>query len=251
MVNFQLCLSLSEDEFLEGLKNDKFKDYIAEEKYDGCRCIARADRGNVILMGRHGILDYPEIKTHLSNKFKYQQVVLDGEIVCGNSFNDLQNCKNNGLKPEFIVFDVLFINYADVRHLSLRERLGILNALRIDKDLKITEYVEDLITLYKKAKSEGKEGIVLKPLNSGYSGERRDWIKIKYFKNAELKVIKYEVNNKGIRAEDEQGNAVQIASDVEKVRKEIDEKGSCNILIQYLEQTKDKRYRFISFRGIK
>ena len=52
-----------------------------------------------------------------------------------------------------------------------------------------------------------------------------------------MKAVKYSVNNAGIRVEDELNNAVQIAGNNSlEVKREIDNKGFCDIVIQYLEK---------------
>jgi len=77
-------------------------------------------------------------------------------------------------------------------------------------------------------------------------------LKVKFFQEEEFEAISYTINPKGIRVEDKNGNSCQISNgDNVTIRKLIDKNGKAIIYIQFLEKTKDNKYRFPSYRGFK
>ena len=124
--------------------------------------------------------------------------------------------------------------------------------VNINKLLAI-EQMNDLKWLYEFVVQEQKEGLIIKDLNARYEGKRGwNWIKVKNFKEDTIIIDNFTINNAGIRATDSKGNAVQIAGRHSKaVKEKIALNGSCEIIVQYLEKTKDGKMRFISFRGLK
>ena len=126
----------------------------------------------------------------------------------------------------------------------------MLNSL-YGEQLDIARYYE-IFEVLEKARNDGREGIVLKKMDSKYIGNRsNDWLKCKFFKETEIVLQSYTPNNAGIRCEDAQQNAVQISGEQHKEVKEfLDNDGECEVYIQYLEKTKDGRLRFPSYRGL-
>jgi ATP-dependent DNA ligase len=260
---FMLCESIREDA-LNKLKGD----YLANEKYDGERIIAIVIDSDVLLMNRRGKIcnfHFSEIVEELK---KLPNCILDGEIISfDEKFETLQSraLTKNPYKQEeltktipcvYKVFDILKFGNDDLRQLPLRQRLKYitinLNAFEFLSHIEFCEY-DDISFILDKVKRKEGEGIVIKEMNSYYEGRRSDkWIKCKLFVEGELKVIKYQVNNAGIRAEDSEGNAVQVAGyHTQELKDKIDKDGSAVIIIQYLSRTKEGRYRFPSYRGLK
>ncbi|CAK0746984.1 hypothetical protein CCP1ISM_2600002 [Azospirillaceae bacterium] len=154
------------------------------------------------------------------------------------------------------MFDILKINGEDLTKKTLKERKKYLENFKELENIKVLDFVEgeSIITLWEWTKKENKEGIILKLKKSPYEFRRSNsWKKLKNFKEEELRIIRYTINNAGIRAEDKELNAVQIAGTQSKeVKKQIDEKGYCDIMIQYLDKSEmTNRYRMPSYRGMK
>lgn len=106
--------------------------------------------------------------------------------------------------------------------------------------------------MLEQAHKEDREGVVVKALNMPYLHKRsRAFLKCKFFEETTIKICRYTENPKGIRAEDDEGNALQIAgSQCEEVKRLLDTQKEVEINIQFLEKTIEGRYRFISYRGL-
>jgi bifunctional non-homologous end joining protein LigD len=166
-------------------------EWIFEIKWDGYRALAFIDRREVTLKSRNNVLwntHFSEIVTHLK-KIK-DSVILDGEIVVldpkGKSqFQLLQNYykERKGILV-YCVFDLLYHNGKDLRHLPLFQRKKMLELLLTKASLPFVHYsshVEEKGELFfKKAAQANLEGIIGKNRHSTYQSKRsRDWVKIK------------------------------------------------------------------------
>lgn len=255
--DFMLCESTREED-LYAFKNEG--NWKANIKFDGERIVVIKNNDDVFLLNRAGRIKnqiYPEVIPSIK-KIK-GNFILDGEVITTNGiFNSLQHRSNLSDKNKierakidypikYMVFDLLFFE-KDIRQMPLKERIKLLQDNFGDK-LNLVEYQEIDVAL-NFAKEHKLEGIVIKYMPSIYEGKRsKYWIKMKLFKETPFKAISYTINNAGIRVEDNLQNACQISGQQHiEVRNEIDDKGFCDIVIQYLEKTKDERYRFISFK---
>ena len=273
---FQLCGITTESEFIEnGYAINSYggdKDYYtANIKFDGERIMAKCEDGEVILINRNKRAcnsNFSEIVDELK-KLK-GNFILDGEIISqDDDFNKLQRraltkdkAKQKELIKEipvcFVVFDILKYDNVNIGREDLKDRIKyfekfneLIDELKIDKELiKIAEFLSPK-EMYDKAKAEKREGIVLKHLNYSYrEGRTSIWYKLKFFKEEVFEAISYTENPKGIRVEDKEGNSCQISnSDYHKIKEQINKDGKSLINIQFLEKTKDNRYRFPSYRG--
>jgi len=260
---FQLCESITEEE-MKGLDRERYK---ANEKYDGTRVMTIKKGTDIFMFGRRGEIyneRFSEIFEELSKI--PGEFIIDGEVISSDGlFNTLQRraLTQNKQKIEelkkiipikYMVFDILSINGNVITNEKLKDRIVILNNLfsNVYANIELVEYGE-IDILYEKVKKECREGIVVKDMDSFYESRRsKSWLKRKLFKEHYLTITGYSINNKGIRATDNDNNCLQIAgTNGMKVKNEIDTKGYANILIQYLEKTELGRYRFISFRGLK
>lgn len=261
---FMLCESQQDEKEVLKMDNNRYK---ANVKYDGERAIAIKQDDNIFLLNRRGSLiteQFAEIVEELKridNNF-----IIDGEIVAyDEKFNSLQRraltkdkTKREKLQKEipckYMIFDILSFANETITSKPLRERLATLNGLLVSNSnfLFLLEYGE-IKDILEKVKTKLGEGIIIKDMEARYEGRRsKSWLKHKLFKEEYLTISTYTINPKGIRATDNNGNAVQIAGkNGTEVRKMIDEKGYADICIQYLEKTTDNRYRFISYRGLK
>lgn len=168
------------------------KNWIFEIKWDGYRALAEKEGKRVLLYSRNNLIfndRFPEIAAEISRI--PGNFVLDGEIVVldekGKSdFQLLQNYLLSGKGfLAYFIFDILYLNGYDLRHLPLWKRKKILSGfLRFPKNSRIylSEFFETQgVALFNAAKKEGIEGIIAKNLESPYlSGKRSEsWLKIK------------------------------------------------------------------------
>ena len=168
------------------------KKYIIEEKFDGIRCIATNNNGEITLQSRNGkVLNVPVIKNALDAAITPGTTV-DGEIVASDGqFESLDRKSNNLI---YMVFDVIFTEGIKVQ-MPLHHRLVIL-----DHEIYCNDHVHISQTIKFKSMKEidnwiietGAEGIVAKNPNSTYQyGNRKDWIKYKHFIDCTCNVIDY------------------------------------------------------------
>lgn len=263
---FMLCDSITEDK-LNTLRGD----YLANIKYDGERVIAIFSENQFLIDGKNDVIlfnrggnivnsHFKQIESELQNLS--HRFILDGEIISkDDDFSKLQSQahskKDKGVECYYMVFDVLQIDGVDLRYKPLCERMDTLK-FYLDMEnqdliphIKIAEY-SPIPEILLRAKREDREGIIIKDMNSRYESRRsRSWLKLKFFEETTINLKKYVANPKGYRCEDDMGNAVQVAGHQSKeVVDRINQNGECKVFIQYLEKTKEEKYRFISFRGI-
>ena len=199
-----------------GSKKDlKKKDYWAQRKLDGTRCIIIKDGDRVEMRGRSWINDYapkfPEIVEEI-RKLPVESCVLDSELTFFKKGTDQDVFitalagpeTKKGYTAKAMVFDVLYVEDYDLRDLPLEDRLDILKDL-IPEELK---YVDPVRTVKKGKKAyferirrKGGEGVILKERKSPYrEGERtEEWLKVKNWRSDEAVVVGY-TEGKGARA---------------------------------------------------
>jgi bifunctional non-homologous end joining protein LigD len=159
-------------------------EYLYEIKLDGYRIIAYVKKGKVILRTRGG-LDYTHKYKSVAKKLeKFEDVVLDGEMVVLNEegkpdFNALQ--KNTGEKPlAYYAFDILWIRGYNLIDLPLSERKEILSSITFNDTIKRSHVFKKGIELFELVREHDLEGIVAKKKNSKYQPGKRskDWLKV-------------------------------------------------------------------------
>ncbi len=198
---------------LATLTTDYFSstDWIYEHKFDGIRCLAVKKNGIVHLMSRNDRRinhEYPEIVKALESQ-KADNFIIDGEIVASSKglsdFELLQsriNLKNTQqitakmklIPIAFCIFDLLYTDGYDVRHLPLLERKKMLKKLlRYNKLLLYTQHqVGDGITFFKNACKSKWEGAIAKKADSIYESRRsKHWLKFKCIMQQELVIGGY------------------------------------------------------------
>lgn len=272
--DFMLCDSRTEEE-VKIIPNKQ--DYTANIKYDGCRVIAVINNGKVVLLNRHGGICNNQFGEVVDDLKTMPNGVYDGEVISlDDNFNQLQrragtkdpnkiSILRKQIPVKYMIFDIIHNGTTlAVRH--LKDRIVILKNVFStytaqkfydDERKERTPFVEmaeygDINTMLEKAHTEDREGIIVKFLNGFYEGKRSPyWIKCKFFLETTINVCKYEENPKGITAEDKEGNRVLVAGNQSlEVKQLIDIIGEVTINIQYLEKTKEGRYRFPSYRGL-
>ncbi|GAB2487562.1 ATP-dependent DNA ligase [Jatrophihabitans fulvus] len=179
---------------LATLTDERFSDpqWIFERKWDGIRCVAhRSADGSVRLTSRND-LDltgrFPSVAAAVSAQGD-GELVVDGEVVAMDgrrtSFEKLQQ----GGRPVYYVFDVLFAGGYDLRALPLRTRKKVLrDVLAFDDPLRFTAHrVGAGEQMFREACARGDEGVIAKRADTPYEGGRsKHWLKFKCVKDQEL-----------------------------------------------------------------
>lgn len=280
--DFQLCSSVTEEE-AKSLYNDAkgIVRYTSDVIHNGIRIIAVVKNGQVALMNERGHNPYKEFAEVVEDLKLMPDVILDGEIMDYTDTLSQVQKRASATKPvkqkilmkeipvKFLVFDILQLNGETCTGLTLRDRIMKLEKVFVDYNNKfpdpnkktsvvMSDFSHDTITIkdvLAKAHIQGKDGIIIKNLNSTYDGKRTNaWLKCRFFKQGIINVTKYELNPKGIIVEDNVGNRCLVFQSDElnmnKIKQLIDAKNEVKINIQYLQQNIDGRYSFISFSSI-
>ena len=193
------------------LNREPFSDpaWVYERKLDGIRCVAIRDRDEVRMLSRND-LDlggrYPEIRDALAaqtaqtaqtaqGQTGQPRFAVDGEIVAFDgaqtSFARLAQRGHHPVPVFYYVFDLLWLDGADVRPLALRTRKRLLReTLRYDDPLRFTPHRNrDGEAMFTDACRKGWEGVIAKRADGPYSSARsKDWQKFKCEAGQELVV---------------------------------------------------------------
>ena len=177
-------------------------EWLFEVKWDGYRAISYVAGSEVEMRSRRGN-DFTEkferVAKEIPKALKTPDCVLDGEVCALDeagraSFSEMQQ-----LKPStplvYYVFDLLEVDGKPVVDLPVEERRSRLEKLldRRNRTVRLSEFFDDGVALYRAAKEQGLEGIVAKRVGSAYAvGKRtRDWLKIKAKGDQELVIAGY------------------------------------------------------------
>lgn len=165
------------------------KDWIFEVKWDGYRALAEIQKEGIHLYSRSFQLfdkRYPSLIQNLSSI--QIDALLDGEIVVLDdegkpSFQMVQNYQRTQKGTLiYYVFDLLYLEGYDIRHLPLVERKELLKKLVADiPQVRFCEHIQQKgKAFFQAALKEGFEGIIGKQAQSQYQeGRSHDWVKIK------------------------------------------------------------------------
>jgi bifunctional non-homologous end joining protein LigD len=171
--------------------------WLLERKFDGERCVARKDGGEVRLDSRTGkdlTGTYPEIQAAVKTH-RARQMLLDGEVVAYDgeqtSFSRLQQ-RLGTARPSpaqvaaypvvYCVFDLLELDGEDLTDRPfLERRRQLASAIRPSPALQITEaWRGDSERRFAEACRSGWEGLVAKRADAPYArGRSKDWLKLK------------------------------------------------------------------------
>src|SRR3954447_12497650 len=178
-------------------RRDFGHDWLLVRKFDGERCVARKEGGDVRLQSRTAkdlTGTYPEVRRALAGQRAWG-LVLDGEVVAFDglqtSFSRLQ--RRLGVttpSPELVaaypvvlcVFDLLELDGDDLRGLPLLERRAHLaEVVRPSAALQLSEAGrDDSQRRVARACRSGWEGLIAKRAKAPYvAGRSRDWLKLK------------------------------------------------------------------------
>ena len=173
--------------------------YIAQQKYDGTRCII-IKKNNIIKMISRSwksnyAASYPEIVKDIK-KIPLKSFILDSELTFFKGNKDIfltalaTEETKKGYTAKVMIFDILEYNNKNVRNLKFESRNKLLLRF-IPSNLKYVEVVKSYKTNHRKffeniiSDNKQGEGIVLKRLDSTYNegGRTKDWIKVKGWKS--------------------------------------------------------------------
>ncbi len=187
-------------------------DYVFENLYDGLRCIAYVENGQVELLGRHGQVytgRFPELAA-LAGHVKARQAVLDGELVVyqgrvmdasaaltrAHSLTEpAARDKAKGTPATYVAFDILAVDDVDLtasgsavplreRRMRLEDLVGPSAGARDEREGRLrlaNQVVGQGIASFEGAVENGFEGVLAKQADSlYYPGQRRaEWLKVK------------------------------------------------------------------------
>lgn len=175
----------------------KPEEWVVQIKYDGTRCIVYKENGKVTMHTRSGKSElseqYPELVKELEEKFPYDDIILDGELVFfpeGSKYGKFTTAlateeTKEKFEVKLMVFDIIKHGMYDFTTWSLKPRLMYLFNL-FASGAKYT-YITPIITyfdvdyeeIFKTVVEGGGEGVVLKKLDDMYEPGKRKWIKVK------------------------------------------------------------------------
>jgi bifunctional non-homologous end joining protein LigD len=170
-------------------------DYLYEMKWDGYRIIAIKEKSTLRMNSRSGLdytSKYPPVAKAIKNL--EHDVILDGEVVVFNQegkpdFDALQLYNGHNTPIKYCVFDLLWLDGADLTQLPLEQRKNLLKALvENDETFYFSESYDDGNALYEMSLDHNLEGIVAKDRNSTYQqgGRNSSWLKIPTRKRQEF-----------------------------------------------------------------
>nr|WP_295547089.1 DNA ligase D [uncultured Pseudacidovorax sp.] len=183
--------------------------WIAENKFDGYRLLARIEGDRCRLLTRNGN-DWTDKLKSLAEAVEGLGLVdawLDGEIVVLDAngvpnFNALQNAIDSSHSSDitYFVFDLPFVGDTDLRAVPLRSRRQVLQALmkeRVNDRVRFSETLDaEASQLLNAACQLGVEGLILKHAEAPYVSERSDtWLKLKCQQRQEFIVVGFTVRS--------------------------------------------------------
>lgn len=175
------------------------RNWAYELKYDGFRALTAITNGDMAIWSRNEldlIPRFPQVAKTMT-KLRVSDVVFDGEIVAEDEkgvprFQLLQGGTN---REKMIVFDILWLDGADLRRRPYPERRAMIEKLlrRAPAGVELAQRLEMTgVEALKHAAVDGWEGVIGKRLTSVYEGRRsKEWVKVKALNEQELAVIGY------------------------------------------------------------
>ena len=188
-------------------RRDFGEEFLLERKFDGERCVARKDGGEVRLESRTGndlTGTYPEVAAAVASQ-RPSSLVLDGEVVAYDgdqtSFGRLQQRLGIRTPSEalvandpvvYCVFDMLELDGTELTERPLlQRRASLTKAIRPRAALQLSEaWRGDSERRFAEACRSGWEGLIAKRADAAYATGRTDrWLKFKCEAGQELVVV--------------------------------------------------------------
>jgi DNA ligase D-like protein (predicted ligase) len=184
-------------------------DWIFEHKFDGVRCIAVVEDGQISLWSRNEKrmnAAYPEIVKALEKAAKYDMVA-DGEIVAFDGevtsfaalqprmhLQDEQRAIATGVEVFLYLFDLPWLAGHSLEDSPLLTRKRLLKqAVKFSNRIRFSSHkVRDGRRFFQDACAKGWEGLIAKRADSTYQHARsRDWLKFKCTRGQEFVIGGY------------------------------------------------------------
>jgi bifunctional non-homologous end joining protein LigD len=151
------------------LTQDRFTgaEWVFERKFDGIRLLAFKNGKDVSLFSRNRLpQELPEVARAVA-ALPADNLILDGEMTWHTA------------ERRFYVFDIMWLNGADLRALPLERRREYLEQLPLKSPLALVDRL-DGARPWEQACAEGWEGVIAKRLGSVYESRRSPaWVKMK------------------------------------------------------------------------
>jgi bifunctional non-homologous end joining protein LigD len=166
------------------LTRERFEspEWVFERKLDGIRLLAFKSRKDVRLMTRNQLQrneSYPSYVEAIA-ALPVRDAILDGEAT--GMFGD------RGVASGYHLFDVLWLDGADLTSLPLEERRKLLSEMPLQPPLYLVERLDEPRP-WERACAEGWEGVIAKRRDAAYEHRRsRNWLKMKCEAGQELVV---------------------------------------------------------------
>jgi len=241
--------------------------WIFQQKYDGILCCVRLTGRQVRLYNREMrdiTRKFPEIVESIIRSIVPNDAIFIGEIISRDGdFNKIQSRVHsesgfeelrNMLPSKIVLFDEIYSNSRNLRGFSYEKRYKILNSCVLENEVvKIAENFVDLSKI-EEFKREGGEGIIFKNLEGIYENVRsNNSLKYKFWKEKVVEFQNYELmpHGKGITLTNKEGIKVAVSGEQSKdIKKRIDRDGKIRGNVQFLQETKRGKLRFLSWRGL-
>jgi bifunctional non-homologous end joining protein LigD len=170
-------------------------EWIFERKLDGIRCLAVRDGERVRMLSRND-LDlsgrFPEVRDAIAAQ-PQTRFAVDGEVVAFDhgrtSFARLADRGRHPIAIHYYVFDLVWLDGADLRGLPLRTRKRLLRqTVSSQEPIRLTIHRNgEGEAMFDHACKQGWEGVIAKRADSPYRSTRsRDWLKFKCEAGQEL-----------------------------------------------------------------
>ncbi len=181
------------------------ENYVHEVKFDGYRMQARLEDGEVKLLTRKA-LDWAKKFQPVADAvaaIDAESALIDGEIVVEengvSNFSSLQDALKTNKRERFVyyVFDLLYLDGADLTGLPLTDRKAALKKLLGRANgtgvIRYSEHFEEKGSrMLEHARAHKLEGIISKLRDAPYRSGREDaWIKSKVGQNQEFVIVGY------------------------------------------------------------
>jgi ATP-dependent DNA ligase len=197
---------------LQETKQDRYKGWVWQEKHNGVRAIVHVKDGKITAIRNRNNVPilylYPELK---EATLPFKVAVLDGEIVVMQDnksvfyggIDSRRSVPTDKVKLEkpvtFICFDAIHIDGETLNLQPYSKRLEHIQ--KIPQSNLVQHAISQGPELWDKITQDNREGVVIKNPNSIYEPGKRssNYLKVKNYKLAEVRVEKTEINSKGTK----------------------------------------------------